>query len=282
MKFIEECYGLTSASSHYSCIYCETNLMKPWEYGDENKIIPINRTLAEAKKIVKNKHSNKDDIKGYIHFPIVHIDFNMIVIDTLHMLLRISDKLFESLITILNRNDEDSTSYDFKKRLNLKIFLDILKNDCNISNPFYKSQKDTEKIKIRSLNGSEREIIFTYFSGILDENHLGKNLFLESLKIKSKKLVEIFPSIDEMKNFDRVFRSFWKLFLKVKNYKKGDDLEKLDKLLRSWLNLYHPFVKTLDSTISPYVHIFVYHIRELIELHNHLSDFYSCHTWKCN
>lgn len=257
MKFIEECYGLSCANSSYGCIYCEADLKKPWTEGDEKKLYPINRTLKKSldtlKKNLRNKKGSKNEIKGYASKPLLHIEFNMIVIDSLHMFLRISDKLFLALMNILDQEDEDSSSDDLKKRKNLKVFLDILSNNIKIPKPYYFAESGPEKIKLRSFNGTEREKIFKYF---LSE------ITLENL----------FPNINRMRGFHKVFVGFWILFGKIKSYQpQKDDLNKLDIQLRAWLFSYIPFCSTLETTLCPYIHIFTYHSKELLELHGNIN-----------
>jgi hypothetical protein len=252
-KFIEETFGLCGANGKYSCIYCEINLKTRWTEGDHDKIYKITRTLAKSKAInLANYPKNSEKKKGYFNSTIMHIDFNMIVVDLLHILLRISDKLIEALIFILNSNDKDSSSNDFSKRQNLKKFYTILSDKCKITKPYYLSSVDkNEKINLKSLNGSERELMFKYF--------------------QENTLAEQFSDIDEMKSFSLVFNDWWNLYCEIKEYKVADNLIELDKKLRQWLLKYIPFVNTLESTISPYIHIFVFHIKELLELHGNIN-----------
>ena len=257
MKFIVECYGLVCSHSSYGCIYCEANLREPWKNGDEKMVYPINRTLQKSSEIVEqnlNKDkTSKDVLKGYVYKPLLHIEFNMIVIDTLHLFLRISDKLFATLINILNENDVDSNSQDFGKRKNLKKFFDFLESDVKICKPYYFTESQLEKIKLRSFNGTEREKIFEYF-------------------FKERNCFEtLFPNISPMKKFSNVFNGFWVLFCKIKDYTPATDLNLLDRHLRIWLFHYIPFLTTSEYTLSPYVHIFVFHIKELLELHGNIN-----------
>ena len=200
MKFIYEVYGLSTASSHYSCIYCETNLQEAWQPGDETKRIPINRTLAEARRVVEQnlKKQDKNEKKGYIHAPLCHIDFNMIVLDTLHLFLRMSDRLIDALLLILNTHDAKPLNTNLDMRPALGKFLGILKNECKITNPYYLKNKE---FRLRTLNGSERERIFIYFSN------------------QQSSLVATYPAIEKMGEFEKVFKGFWLLFCKIKNYK---------------------------------------------------------------
>jgi hypothetical protein len=256
MKFIEEAYGLCGANGSFSCIYCEEDIKKRWEAGDQNRILKINRKLERSRFVCSQNFKNSKKKLGYWQPSIMHIDFDMIVYDLLHVLLRISGKLFEALLFILNSNDHDSTSDNFKDRKNLEKFYKILSQDCKITNPFYYSKKNTEdNIQSKSFNGTEIQNIFEYFS----------NCSLES----------VFPDIQEMRKFSKCFNGFYLLYCEIKNYNtipyKKTDLDALDKRLREWLVSYIPFLNTKESTLSPYVHIFVYHGKELLEIHGNLN-----------
>ena len=257
MKFLEEVYGLIGANAKFSCIYCEANLKKKWQDGDQNLNFPINRSLARAAQY------HQEEQFGYKNPSIMHIDFKNIVIDTLHLLLRMSERLIDALILIINSNDIDSESCDFGKRKNLEIFYSILSEKCNITKPYYKSiVNNKEKINLKSLNGTEIEKIFEYFS----KNSLKTiyaPLFVNSIKV------------DEIVKFSDCFDEFYNLYIQIKTYNsipyKKVDLKDLDRRLRNWLASFIPFISTSESSITPYAHVFVYHTKELLELHGNIN-----------
>ena len=75
------------------------------------------------------------------------------------MFLRITDILFKLLFyKLITLDGNDGPNLDL--RPNLRSFLEFLKNNCGISNPWYVSNKGGDSIKLRSLNGNEREQIF--------------------------------------------------------------------------------------------------------------------------
>ena len=86
--------------------------------------------------------NNIDAIRvGLIQF----IEFKKMVVDVLHIVLRITDKLFELLLFRLEELDQ---------RDNTKLLL-IFKNllEAHITSPFYKKEN---KFKLRVLNQNER------------------------------------------------------------------------------------------------------------------------------
>ena len=95
--------------------------------------------------------------------PLIHIDFKNCVFDTLHFLLRMTDKLFSVIMQYILKNDGNISTKDLSQRPRMKIFLDFLKNECGVFNPFFISEKsavDTDVIKLRSFNSNELERIY--------------------------------------------------------------------------------------------------------------------------
>jgi hypothetical protein len=75
---------------------------------------------------------------GYKHLPIIDfIGFDDVIIDLLHLNLRISDMIFESLIDKINILDDKIRSVKLEERPILKHFFGILTEKCNIRNPYY-------------------------------------------------------------------------------------------------------------------------------------------------
>ena len=121
MKFLSLIYGLNAANSNQPCIWCKVNLK---ESLDIECNCTIDRSLNEAFK----KYSTGQD--GYKNEPIIKfIEFDCIVIDLLHLLLRISDRLFNFLINKLIFYDKNDST-DLEKRPNFKIFINFLTMTC--------------------------------------------------------------------------------------------------------------------------------------------------------
>ena len=119
-------YGHKGSNSKESCFFCRKNL----------KDIPdINEDLFITRKL-----SDSFEADGHREPIIKFIDYKNCVIDLLHLLLRVSDHLFEILIAKLIKIDNNSGS-DIERRPYFKIFMDFLKNKCKISNPWYVSSK---------------------------------------------------------------------------------------------------------------------------------------------
>ena len=158
-------YGLNAANSNCSCIFCDHELLKDSK-NDQDRIIlnsqskSITRSISEATHIVSNSITPH---KGYIRMPLIHIDFKNCVFDTLHFLLRMTDKLFGVIMQYILKNDGNNSTKDLSQRPRMKLFLDFLENECRVFKPFYISEKsavDTDVIKLRSFNSNELEEIY--------------------------------------------------------------------------------------------------------------------------
>ena len=148
MKCIALLLGLNAANAKHACCWCHCNLKETVDLTAE---WPISRTQSTANIQYLAKEN------GYKYEPIIQfIDFENVVIDMLHLLLRITDRLYELILeklTLFDRND----SICLEQRHAFSLLEAFLKDTCKITKPFYISQNDEEtKIKLRSLNGSDR------------------------------------------------------------------------------------------------------------------------------
>lgn len=196
-------YGLNAANSNCSCIFCDHDLLKDTK-NDQVRIIlnsqskSITRSISEATYIVSNSIIPH---KGYIRTPLIHIDFKNCVFDTLHFLLRISDKLLAIIMQYILKNDGNKATKDLSKRPRMKIFLGFLKNECEVYRPFFISERsavDTDVIKLRSFNSNELEKIYG--------------------KISESSLSDIVKENDnEILYISSIFDAFYKIYLIAKN-----------------------------------------------------------------
>ena len=82
-----------------------------------------------------------------------------------------------------------------------------------------------------------------------------------------------------------IWLDFYKILFQIKSFKNESNIpnfnpnqtsiEKLSKDLQIWLQAYL-FINEKNrnsNTISPYIHVFVYHIPQLIEIHHDLNIF---------
>ncbi len=187
------------------------------------------------------------------------VEFSKTIVDTLHTCLRITDRLFEILISYIDEKElkDKKDQFDLSKRTILKRLLDFLENDCRVSSPLKLEKNDEDsKITIRSLNQKERLRILK--------------------KIQQKNLMEILLISDsKVKLINFVLTQFYILFLRSKkDYSvRIFDKEKYIQELKHWL--IEGYLKIIGGkeNITPYIHIFVFHFPEFIEKYRNLNKF---------
>jgi hypothetical protein len=276
--FIAHMMGINNANSKHPCPWCSFNAKKTIEI---NKEWPISRSHEESKKkllIPPTKKKKKNDASvtdtqtlGYKYEPIIDfISYDNVVVDVLHLLLRVSEKIFVSLIKKINVLEGNIDSADFKNRPILKHFFDVLSNFCKVYKPFtiVNVPGKEKEIKMRSLNGNETLRIFETLSK--DGMELSNFFSDES---EDNEFVTKFPNfkIEDFDNENYVWLHFYQLFSTIKGYNEKPEIEKINELrkkLKDWLE---HFLILSPGSIPPYVHIFVYHVPEMIERHLNLN-----------
>jgi hypothetical protein len=258
-KMLRNIYGHKGSNAKEGCFWCKKNL----------KEIP---KIEEDLQITRTLNDNYE-IDGHQQPLIKFIEYKNCVVDLLHLLLRVTDHLIELLVAKLIKIDNNSGG-NIEKRPYFKIFMEFLKNECKISNAWYVSSKSENKIKLRSLNGNERIKVFkTIF-----KKYMGYNNKTGERVLMLKNFSDIFPKVNEKKKkFDEesnLWFEFYRCFKLVKEY-NTIDLDQLNKDLKEWLTTY---IKILwenlkKKTIPPYIHVWTYHMCEILEIYGSINKF---------
>ena len=249
--------GKKAANADDACIYCRVSLTEP---PDSDAKWPIFRSLNDYPE-------NNDPIIDFI-------EYKKIVVDCLHMLLRVSDSFYKALLAKLSIMDGNTESIDIEKRPNLKTFITFLIENCKISNPYYISKKSVEKFKFRHFTGNERLRIFKEIYKEIDPP-----IYNTNGEKKTKSLQTLFPNIVntsyKFSNEDYCWSNFFKTYMKIKNFRLNPfDPTTLEAGLKKWLKAYLKIRKdNLNmTTIGPYHHIYVFHLVELINVHRDINQ----------
>lgn len=251
LKWLSEVFGINAGNSHYPCPWCKWKMKKEMKESDLNLTYSIHdRSHAEAHLCLKNKNKSIDARHGYVAPPLFSfIEFDKMVVDVLHLTLRITDKLFDMLLFRLDKLEKNSKSDDLTK-----ILKNFIENECNVS---FSYNGDTDKkINLSKLNQNERfKIIDKFF---LDSNTL----------------MSIFPKEFQMDTtltqLNKLFFDFRKILAIIKSDNRHNfDSNSLKSKLKEWLS---DFIK-IEPKITPYIHIFCFHVPEFIEIHGDLNLF---------
>ena len=247
--------GIGSAISKYPCIWCKCRTDEKFDVEQNWSITDVNkgaRTVQEIEQLSSGRGSLdlKFSCKQPPFFP--SIPLPKVVIDTLHLFLRISDNLQNLLILELRRQDaiEKKVTFNafdrgvYRHMAGYEQFV----NKCNIQFSWF-VDKETKKLKWRDFTGPEKLILFSK--------------------------IEI-PSL--LSNFSKKFelQELWDDFIKIYDILRMKDFVAVDipqsKItLHNWMKLFLSIYQT--KHVTPYMHALVQHVPEFINLHDSLVAF---------
>ena len=114
-KFLLMMTGLSNATSDHACLWCKVHKLERWDMTKELEFYnspPMARSLAEILKFASSPKSAKR--YSCVRDPLLNIELDHIIIDELHLMMRVTDRLTENLINeVLER---DSKADAGKKR----------------------------------------------------------------------------------------------------------------------------------------------------------------------
>ena len=265
LKMLAILYGINGANSNQPCIWCDYNIKGDitdeagnYIYSSKN----INRTLRESMRSIGTK--------GYKRNSIINIEFRNCVVDTLHLFLRITEKLWKILILWIEQNDATQRNDNLSRRPLMKRFLDFISIECNLYNVYYIKENNNleESVQFRSFNSNEFETIFTrIFKLTADYNFEDKNGLLRILE----PVREI--GRPKLRLINHIWLKFYQLYQHSVNRKKFDSSADLTNALKNFfITLKQPrFENCLNLT--PYLHTLIHHLPEFIEIHDDINIF---------
>jgi hypothetical protein len=203
------------------------------------------------KLYAKNFFSFKAIKYGHDRWPIFQdiIPISRYMIDMLHLFLRISDTLINLLVkdcTLVDKFEAwNTTSFNINDYKSLCAFQTFLNKTCRVSFKFVWIA-ETKKLTWRDLVGPEKIRLF------------------ENFDIK-----QIIPEHDKLESVTRLWSDFYTIQNDVKNLKVN--ATQVKEQTRSWLAL---FLSVYNKTaVTPYIHAFVCHLHEFIELYSDINAF---------
>ena len=165
-KFLAMATGIDAASSTYACIWCKcpTNLRfdpdKVWSVTNTSEGA---RTIEDTIKLSQLPRSKKQfNVSNTPLFPTIPL--TNVVIDNLHLFLRVSDVLLDLLITELKRQDSIDkvkrfSSFDITKYKHMQDFEQFIKG-LGIPGFEFNVGRASKMFKSRSLTGPEKLKVF--------------------------------------------------------------------------------------------------------------------------
>ncbi|CAB3983391.1 Hypothetical predicted protein [Paramuricea clavata] len=250
--------GMKSATSDHACIWCKihknarSDMSKPKDFYWES----LARSITE---IQTHARSSKCSCA---HQPLINIPLENVVLDELHLMLRITDKLTTNLVMEMQDWDrEDNLNKRPIDRTNMHMD-SLIKaiNSCGVS--FNVWQK---------MDGNGRE------SGLLDFTSLmgsDKKLLLQKLPSKLENVVK--P--ETLETVIKLWKDFCELYklLQMQDPRLDKILDYFNKATR-WVNLFTSLGGIRNgyemARVTPYVHAMVYHVPRFLEKHQGIKRF---------
>ena len=159
LKFLAMVCGIDAANCEHACIWCKCSTSARWDMSQEWSITDIAkgaRTIDEIAEFASMKY-HKFNCSRKPLFPFIPI--HRVIIDTLHLFLRICDVLINLLIRDLRTVDEiNKTKSNDDKYIN--IYEAFLSNQCKIRFHWI-TDKTSRSLKWRDLTGPEQIRLFS-------------------------------------------------------------------------------------------------------------------------
>ena len=175
---------------------------------------------------------------------LTNISFKNIIVDTLHLKLRILDKLINLLINTLCMQDQYECKgiFEYGKHANLTKWIDFVRKTCKI------------KREIIPYNNKNSACVTTDFNGC-EYNRILKNINIMDYEFDDKERVD----------------NLWKKVRHIlENLSKFSWME-LQKLTDGWYNLFIDIYSTDD--VTPYIHTLYCHLHQQVKDHGDITLF---------
>lgn len=250
-KFLACVCGLGAANQDYACIWCKCPRNERFDCSKKWSLTDRSLGARSCEEITANAKSKKFNCKSVPLFSFIPIDH--VIIDTLHLFLRISDNLIELLIQQLRREDaidkvktfpSGFTREKYKHMAGYEKFL----KDIGISFD-WRVNKDSKKLEYRDLTGPE------------------KLLVMQSINFQS-----LLPNFKETKEMEKLWASFMEIIGDLKlEFTTDDAITQLTNKINSWFDKFLCLYQAKD--VTPYMHALYAHVPEFLRLYENISYF---------
>ena len=246
--------GIDSATSTYACIWCKCPALERHDCAQRWSITDTRlgaRTTEENLTIARSRTKTKFNVSHEPIFPMIPL--SRVVVDNLHMFLRVADTLIDMLLMELRRLDNIDKSLKVKKLDTLhyiKLYESTVKM-IGISSFSFWIGKDSKKLKCRTLTGPE------------------KLLLINRLKIS-----ETFPQVPH----NLKVQTLWQELVSINQILSirpadltptvlGDFEQKSKGFVCHFVEIYPA------KHVTPYMHCMMQHVHEFLQIHGALLPF---------
>ncbi len=246
-KFLLLACGIQAANCEHACIYClssrkgRKNLQFDEHHWEQSK---YRRKLDKIGKY------------NQVHEPLLHVDLDHIVIDELHLLLRVGGLLVRNIVMDAHDLDQQDTVLTNKKTRNHVDQLVTLIHSCGIPFQVWDTKDKKSGYDFTSLTGDQTKRI------------------LKSLPEKLQDATCITQACKE--NVISLWESFYVLYQKLSaDVLTEAQIQSYFAEAKDWTIKYRELSHELEGfdTITPYVHIMMYHVPRILKQYGTLKSF---------
>ena len=205
-------------------------------------------TVEEIKEHAKKHKFNCKFPPLFDFIPMDHV-----VIENLHLFLRVSDVLIELLILELRTQDAINKNQTFANgfagdKFNHMAKYETFRKSIGIKFEWFVN-KDTKKLQYRDLTGPEKLLLFQKID-----------------------ISDLLPQHEKSGQVQVLWNDFINLIGDLKlSYNSSDSISQFDARIKQWIKDFNRL--SLTSDVTPYMHAFSQHISEFLELYQNVPYF---------
>jgi hypothetical protein len=231
MKMINTVTGIKSSISNHPCAWCICN---------KKKLYSTSFNFSRKSKFNNAKHSRMHKSLLPKTIPIENI-----VVDVLHLFLRIGSKLLSLILNELSASDKEPISFKPKKHANLKRFVKFMNKKCKHSYHIVKDSKG-KGFKGRTLRGTE----------LMDV-------------LEKANVLKLMPDYKHRHKLQEIINDFVTIIKRLRN--QNITCKELEIQTSSWMKKYKSIY--IAKHITPYMHAFQSHLHVQTRRHGHINLF---------
>ena len=261
-KFLLMTTGLKGATSDYACLWCKIHRLQRW---DMSKDLDFYNTGELKRTLQEIRHFQSSNKFCCIHPPLFDIELDHVVLDELHLMMRITDRLTENIITEVM--ERDSKADFLKKRgeekgVHLKRLISIINNLGITFSVWEKTNADGKgsgTYDWTSLIGSDKKKLLSLLPSQLESRDI---LFPET----KETVVKIW----------RDFESLYQMINSAPDENENNFLdvsEKSKELIELFCSLGGTRVGYNKARVTPYMHALSYHVPIFIKNYQSFKQF---------
>ena len=253
LKFLAIVCGIESATATYLCVWCTCASSERHDMSKEWSVTDVNKGAQTINSIISCHTKCKSKRMSCIHPPLFQsIPIDHVIPDILHLYLRITDVLFNLLITDILRYDgitkATTTNIESESTYIPSPIGIFINTTCKISFKFFIS-KDSKQLSWRDLMGPEKHVVFE--------------------KIL---LVEIFPKLPHVQDIQNLWDNFQKLYTVLQKEEiSTEESVSFTEDAKQWVLDFTTVYQA--KNVTPYIHILSKHIPELLHKYKNINQF---------